>query len=468
MSDLSVELDSRFEPVTRRRAVIAAALLALLFMVVYNATNWISSQRTSVGSLYFAWERHIPFVPAMIIPYMSIDLFFVAAPFLCRSRGELRTLSRRIIVAICIAGLSFLLFPLQLAVERPHADGTVGALFNWFRTVDLPYNLCPSLHIALRTILAVHFARYARGLWLWASHVWFSLIGVSTLLTYQHHVIDVAGGFVLAAVCFYFVRDQPLRMPVIGNRRLGLRYAAVAVACVAAAWLLRPWGWLLLWPAAALGLTAAAYWGLGPGIYRKADGRIPLSARLLLAPTLFGQYLSLLYYRRQCAAWNAVTDRVWIGRKLNEAETGRAIAAGVTAVLDLTGEFSEPQRFRDLHYLNLPVLDLTRPTDRQLARAIDFISHHAAQGVVYIHCKIGYSRSAAVVGAWLVATGQAVSADDAIGWLRRVRPSIVVRPEAEAAIRLVEVRQLQDNSTRNRAASDAAESAATQLGSITN
>ena len=53
----------------------------------------------------------IPFVPVMILPYMSIDLFFVAAPFLARTRyASCRTLALRIAMAILLAAASFLLF----------------------------------------------------------------------------------------------------------------------------------------------------------------------------------------------------------------------------------------------------------------------------------------------------------------------------------------------------------------------
>lgn len=438
MSTELVDSQAAADRPSRRAALLASVALSLLFMVVYNAANWITSSRSDVGTLYFAWERHIPFVPAMIVPYMSIDLFFVVAPFLCRDRTELRVFSRRVTLAIVLAGAAFLLFPLTLAVERPHVDGAMGAVFNWFRGVDLPYNLCPSLHIALRTILAAMYARYARGLWLWASHVWFSLIGLSTLLTYQHHVMDVAGGFVLAAVCFYLVREQSLHLPVQANLRFAFRYGAGSVLAAVLGWWLRPWGWLLLWPAIALALTAAAYWRVGPGIYRKTHGRIPLSARALLEPMLFGQYLSLLYYRQQCDPWNAVTDRVWIGRRLTNSEAGRAVQAGVTAVIDLTGEFSEARPFLNAEYVHLPVLDLTPPSAQQLQQASAFINEQSRSGVVYVHCKIGYSRSAAVVGFWLVQSGLAESADAAMAWLRRVRPSIIIRPEAESAIRSAE------------------------------
>ena len=65
-----------------------------------------------------------------------------------------------------------------------------------------------------------------------------------------------------------------------------------------------------------------------------------------------------------------------------------------------------------------------------------FIGEEAAKGTVYVHCKVGYSRSAAVVGAYLLASREVGSVDEALARLRKVRPSIVVRPEAMAALRI--------------------------------
>src|SRR4051812_47978909 len=61
------------------KAIAASIGLSALFLVVYGGCNWITSQRHDVGTFYFEWERAIPFVPFLILPYMSIDLFFVAA-----------------------------------------------------------------------------------------------------------------------------------------------------------------------------------------------------------------------------------------------------------------------------------------------------------------------------------------------------------------------------------------------------
>lgn len=59
----------------------------------------------------------------------------------------------------------------------------------------------------------------------------------------------------------------------------------------------------------------------------------------------------------------------------------------------------------------------------------------AAGGTLYVHCKVGYSRTATAVGAYLLASGRCSTVDDVLAHLRTVRPGIVIRPEAVAALR---------------------------------
>jgi protein-tyrosine phosphatase len=416
------------------KALAASVGLSVLFLAVYGWCNWFTAHRGNVPTLFFEWERLIPFVPLTIAPYMSIDLFFVAAPFLCRSDRELAAFSKRIAAAILIAGVFFLLFPLRFAFERPHADGWLGALFDWFRGMDQPYNLLPSLHIALRTILAELYARHTRGLLRHASNIWFVLIGLSAVLTYQHHVMDVVAGFALGAYCLYFIRESPPRLSVIANRRVGSYYLVGAFVVASLAVLFWPWGAFLIWPTVSLGLAAAAYFGAGPGIFQKRDGRLPWTAWWALGPVLLGQELSRRYYRRQCQAWNELTPRVWIGGVLNHGKAAEAVRNGVTAVLDLTAEFTEPAPFRAVTYQNIPVLDLTAPTVAQLHEMAAFIDEESTKGIVYIHCKIGYSRTAAAAAAYLLRAGTVRTVPEAIDLLRQVRPTIVIRPEIVTAL----------------------------------
>ena len=56
-----------------RRAIAWLLLLGPFFFASYGFATWISSQRTDVGFIVFAWERHIPLLPWTIIPYWLID-----------------------------------------------------------------------------------------------------------------------------------------------------------------------------------------------------------------------------------------------------------------------------------------------------------------------------------------------------------------------------------------------------------
>jgi protein-tyrosine phosphatase len=421
--------------VSTARAAAVSASLAALFLAVYGSCNWIAAHRLHVGSLYFNWERKIPFVPQLIPAYLSLDLFFIGAPFLCLTTDELRRYWRRVGSAIVIAGIFFLVLPLRFGFSRPDAGGVIGALFDWFRDIDAPYNLVPSLHAALLLLVGDLYIRHLGGALRIAAIGWFVLIGVSPVLTYQHHVIDIVCGFALAGYCFYLVRDAAELANGQRNYQVGSYYGLAAFTLLVLALLVRSWAIALVWPTIALAVLAVAYGGFGSNVYRKVGGRVPWSTWFVLWPCLLGQQLSLFYYRRRCPAWDAITPAVWIGRQLSQNEAIQAVRHGVRSVLDVTAEFSEPAAFLGLEYRNVPVLDLTAPSPAQLMEMATFISNQALAGIVYVHCKIGYSRSAAAVAAYLLRSGRAQTVEQALESVRRARPTVAIRPEIVAALR---------------------------------
>jgi protein-tyrosine phosphatase/membrane-associated phospholipid phosphatase len=419
------------------QAAAVSALTSVVFLVIYNVSNWLTGLRPDVQTAAFAWERMFPVVEWMIVPYWSLDAFFVVAPFLCSDRADLTLLRRRLVWTNVIAGLCFLIIPLELAWSRPKI--TEGMFEPWFRAIqamDAPHNLFPSLHIVLRTLMAVHYAQHSRGVLRVILHVWFSLIGISTLLTWQHHIVDVYGGFLLAAVIFHVLPAGRVERAET-NPQLGYAYLAVTVLLLFACRLHMPWTLILAWPAAALGTVAAGYLGIGAAVVGKRDGRHRLMTRLLLLPWLLGQKVSWWYYRRQSAPWDALTDRVWMGSVPSAENAQDLLKAGVTHVLDMTAEFEEPAALRNLPgYRNLAVADLTAPTQEQLCEAAAFIQAGQQEGIVYVHCKAGYSRTAAAVGAWLLEQGR--STEVAMKEMRAVRPGMVIRPEIVTALRRYE------------------------------
>jgi len=193
---------------------IRALVHSVLFVAIYGGCLHLTGTRQDVGQLYSSWELHIPLVPAMIMPYFSIYPLFIMAFFMCRDGIAARELSLRISGAQLVAGFVYLAFPLQSGFSRPAVEGAYGPLFQLLEATDLPYNLAPSLHVTTAIILGSVFCRESRGVGRWILASWFGLICVSTLLTWQHHVVDVVSGALLGLLsleCFSIERRSASR-----------------------------------------------------------------------------------------------------------------------------------------------------------------------------------------------------------------------------------------------------------------
>ncbi len=196
---------------------------------------------------------------------------------------------------------------------------------------------------------------------------------------------------------------------IVFNRRIGGYYALIFTLCLLLSSLQPPWTLILLWPGLSMLMITLGYWITGPAVFRKADGRIPLSSKLLLAPYLLGQQLYLRSYFNKCRPWDEPAPGLLIGRVLNKEEARQAVNDGVSAVVDMTAEFSESAPFREISYLNIQTLDLTAPHPACLRQGVEFISNEIQTGRVYVHCKIGYSRTAVMAGAYLILDYQVFS-----------------------------------------------------------
>jgi protein-tyrosine phosphatase/membrane-associated phospholipid phosphatase len=390
-----------------------------------------------VPSYYYSWERSLPLIPALIVPYFSIDLFYAGSVFLCRDRRELNHHAYRIVAAILISADGFVAFPLRFSFERPPVEGLNGFLFGILSDFDKPFNQAPSLHVSLLMILWVRYAHYISGIARWALHAWFALIGISVLFVYQHHFIDIWTGFVVGVICLYALPEAPRRWDGFSltcdaqRRRLGFRYLTGALSCAIVAATIQTWAWLLLWPVASLLLVALAYLGAGVAVFQKADGRQSWPARILLMPYLLGAWTSYRLFTLSAPAMHEVIPGVYFGRRPRGGDLAQLASA---AVLDLTVEFSAAQGVEPFVYRNIPILDLTTPEPAALSTAVTFIDYHVGARPVYVHCALGFSRSATVIAAWLVRTSRAKTADEALRRLAVLRPGVTWSPAHVAAI----------------------------------
>ena len=375
---------------------IPLGLNAALFGICYPATNYLGQlqqEQSGVGGVAMAWEAGLPFLPWMVLPYMTSGLLFALSFLLVRGRGELSALSRRVAFATLVACLIFAASPLRFELTRPAVDAALPAwLFAQLSLVDRPYNQLPSLHVAYCVIFWPALRTVARAAWQRAALAgWLLLVAVSTVFSYQHHVLDVAGGALLGVLAVRLLPVPAARAEI--RKPVSFVYAVLAALSLLA-WLALggPW-WLYL--CASLLLVARAYHTRSADFLRKRDGRYPLWIWLLYAPYLAGYLLTWQLVRlreRHRPPFVHHGGPLWVGRRLSNAEAARLPADCV--VIDLANELSETPALRRHVYRHFPLLDLDTPTIHSAKHIIEAIAGYAREGrPIYLHCAMGYRRS---------------------------------------------------------------------------
>ncbi|KQR95304.1 hypothetical protein ASG01_05520 [Chryseobacterium sp. Leaf180] len=244
-----------------RQQAFALSVCTIVFMAVYNFCTWYATSLDRVPSFTFDFEQSIPFVPLSIIPYMAGGLFFCLVFFACKDKLQVKILAWRMLFVIIAAGLFFVIVPLKYSVPKPEVSNDIlGLSFSFLNTFDSPFNQSPSLHITFAFIFWSVFREVKKWRILYA--VSLILVGVSTLTTFQHHVIDVLSGAILAHLSFIII---PYRKndPQYRNLRVANYYFLAGWIFISAALLTQKFlgteGLLLIFPALIILMTGYYY-----------------------------------------------------------------------------------------------------------------------------------------------------------------------------------------------------------------
>jgi hypothetical protein len=191
-----------------RFAWLLSAVNGAWFALVYCGCDWITAHRKLRVPIHLPIELSIPLIPGAVVLYMSIYLLFLGGPFIVRDRREFTALIRALAFATLISGIGFLLIPSCAAFGPPGDLGIWSGLFHFADWLNLDYNMVPSLHVALSVICIAAFSSHASRLGtvlLWA---WGAAIALSTLLTHQHHVLDVITGWGVGLIAYRVAQSR--------------------------------------------------------------------------------------------------------------------------------------------------------------------------------------------------------------------------------------------------------------------
>jgi membrane-associated phospholipid phosphatase len=178
-------------------------MLMLLISALYIPLNHFM---TSGYNLKTTLDAYIPLVPVFAVPYLLFLPFWIIAFLIAAWKMNdrlFRALMTGSISASTLAILTFFLFPTY--TERPQIDsgGWAASLLSLIYSCDNVFNAFPSAHVLYTTLIAL-FGSTWRPNWSLILSGSVVLVILATLLTGQHHLVDLLGGFALGWACYRF------------------------------------------------------------------------------------------------------------------------------------------------------------------------------------------------------------------------------------------------------------------------
>jgi protein tyrosine/serine phosphatase len=155
--------------------------------------------------------------------------------------------------------------------------------------------------------------------------------------------------------------------------------------------------------------------GVRPGSWPAAAALLIALMAVTGAAQTEGRYAELSNFHR-------VNERLYRGAQPKEGGVRRLKALGIETIINLRGpndltraEAAEAQAL-GIHYYNIPLDGVGRPSDAHINQALALID--AARGPVFVHCKHGEDRTGTLIAVYRISHDR-WTAEEAIAEARR-------------------------------------------------
>lgn len=221
----AARLFTRPQPVTI--SMIALALIIPFYLVIGGAL--VPGRTVYMPAVWL--DHALPVEPAWSVIYLSLFLAALLPVFVVHQQELVRRTVHAFLAIWLVAYVFFLVYPTigPRTSARIVGDGFSSWLLQSIYSSDVRHNCFPSLHVAQCVLAALVCDRVHRGVGA-ATGLWAALVGVSTVYTKQHYVLDVISGAVLAYLAHcVFLRHYPREATPEIERRLAPFLALGAV-----------------------------------------------------------------------------------------------------------------------------------------------------------------------------------------------------------------------------------------------
>lgn len=186
-----------------------SGIFTAIFALIYWTGDQLYKSAPNTADLSLAADALFPFIPQAALIYLTISPLLLIAPFLMKTPDRLLPLAVTLVFELLVALAIFYVMPVLPPVLA--SSQSTGWLMWLADTVNLDGNNFPSLHVALSVSAVIAYLPLVKSPWKTGFVIWAVLIVLSTLLTRQHGLADVAGGLVLAFGAMAFVYPRAIK-----------------------------------------------------------------------------------------------------------------------------------------------------------------------------------------------------------------------------------------------------------------
>ena len=179
-------------------------VLATVGTVLYLSANHIHIAEPMLLPLS-TFDQAIPFIATTVWIYISEYIYFIVIYVLAK---DIKNLNQYFYSFLFLQTISVVVFfvwpttyPRDLFPLPQDLDPVTTYVFSTLRATDSPANCCPSLHVSTVFLSSFIFLKEQHAKLPYFLS-WGAAIGLSTLTTKQHYIIDVVTGLVMALVTY--------------------------------------------------------------------------------------------------------------------------------------------------------------------------------------------------------------------------------------------------------------------------
>jgi len=179
--------------------------VGVLFLTILVVNNITATRPRQVLTRH-ALDERIPFVPMFALPYFSAYLLGNGAYLFLRHDEHFPSIMLGYLIIYLVSNTSYFLIPSRVERRERLAERTTSTyLISRFQAVSKPFNNFPSMHVSYCLYSALTVVYYTNTPWALGLLAWAGLVACSTLLTKQHHLLDVGAGALLGTTAFSIV-----------------------------------------------------------------------------------------------------------------------------------------------------------------------------------------------------------------------------------------------------------------------